>query len=62
MAGARGETIERRQGSGFALPCRAQGFPVPEFRSVPTFIAEGPALAMAEDGPNMLLIGDGDSP
>lgn len=34
VAGARGETIERREGSGFALPCRAQGFPVPEFRLV----------------------------
>ncbi|XP_042237779.1 Down syndrome cell adhesion molecule-like protein Dscam2 isoform X18 [Homarus americanus] len=30
--GARSDTFFRRQGSSFALPCKAQGFPVPEFR------------------------------
>ncbi|XP_042237799.1 Down syndrome cell adhesion molecule-like protein Dscam2 isoform X36 [Homarus americanus] len=32
ISGARGESIVRRASSGFAVPCRAQGFPVPEFR------------------------------
>lgn len=30
--GARLDNFFRRHGSSFALPCRAQGFPVPEFR------------------------------
>ncbi|XP_042237777.1 Down syndrome cell adhesion molecule-like protein Dscam2 isoform X16 [Homarus americanus] len=30
--GARFDNFFRHQGSSFALPCRAQGFPVPEFR------------------------------
>lgn len=28
------DTFKRARGSSFALTCKAQGFPVPEFRSV----------------------------
>lgn len=34
LAGARGDIFFRQQESSFAIPCRVQGFPVPEFRSV----------------------------
>lgn len=34
LAGSRSDTFYRQRGSSFAIPCRVQGFPVPEFRSV----------------------------
>lgn len=40
-SGAQGEMIVRRAGSGFALPCRVQGFPVPEFRYSTVWVVTG---------------------
>lgn len=41
---ARGNIFFKQKDSSFAIPCKAQGFPLPEFRSV-SFHVEGKALS-----------------
>ncbi|ROT84147.1 down syndrome cell adhesion molecule [Penaeus vannamei] len=55
VSGAHGEIIIRRAKTGFALPCRAQGHPVPEFRSeLSPFSSEAPKVAEGEKFDNLM--------